>query len=59
MKKDHPKKILSQLTNLKKSPIKKNFMVIKNSDNYYINAVCNNLKPFEDLKKEIFESGCR
>ena len=55
MKKDHPKTILSQLTNLKKSPIKKNFMVIKNSDNYYINAVCNNLKPFEDLIKEIFE----
>ena len=27
-------------------------MVIKNSDNYYINAVCNNLKPFEDLKKK-------
>ena len=55
MKKDHPKTILSQLTNLKKSLIKKNFMVIKNSDNYYIKAVCNNLKPFEDLKKEIFE----
>lgn len=55
MKKDHPKIILSQLTNLKKSSIKKKIMVIKNSDDYYINAVCNNLKPFEDLKKEIFE----
>jgi MEDS: MEthanogen/methylotroph, DcmR Sensory domain len=52
---DHPKIILSQLTNLKKSLIEKNLMIIKNSDDYYISAVCDNLKPFEDLKRQIFE----
>ena len=30
-------------------------MIIENSDDYYINAACDNLKPFEDLKKIIFE----
>jgi hypothetical protein len=55
MKKDHLKKtILSQISNLKRVQ-EKNFMVIKNSDDYYISAACNNLKPFEDLKKQIFE----
>ena len=51
--KDHPKIILSQIPNLKKSQEKK-FIVIENSDDFYINAVCNNLKPFEDLKIQIF-----
>ena len=30
-------------------------MAIQNSDDYYINAACDNLKLFENLKKEIFE----
>jgi hypothetical protein len=30
-------------------------MEIKNGDDYYISAACDNLKPFEDLKKQIFE----
>ena len=51
---DHPKKILSQIPNLKKNQ-KKNFMIIENSDDYYINAACDDLKPFEDLKRLIFE----
>ena len=54
LEKDHPKIIISQIPNIKKSK-EKNFMVIKNSDDYYINAACDNLKPFETLKKEIFE----
>jgi hypothetical protein len=54
MKKDHLQIILSQLPNLKKKQ-EKNFMAIENSDDYYINAACDNLKPFEDLKKLIFE----
>ena len=54
LEKDHPKTILSQLTNLKRSPIKK-IIVIKNSDDYYISAARDNLKPFEDLKRQIFE----
>ena len=54
MKKDHLQIILSQLPNLKKNQ-EKNFMAIENSDDYYINAACDNLKPFEDLKKRIFE----
>ena len=54
MKKDHLQIILSQLPNLKKNQ-EKNFMAIENSDDYYINAACDNLKPFEDLKKLIFE----
>jgi hypothetical protein len=55
VKRDHPKTILSQIPNLKNSLIEKNFMVIKNSDDYYINAACDNLKPFEDLKRQILE----
>jgi hypothetical protein len=54
MKKDHPKTILSQIPHLNNSK-EKNFMVIKNSDDYYISAACENLKPFEDLKRQIFE----
>lgn len=54
MKKDHLQIILSQLPNLKKNQ-EKNFMAIENSDDYYINAAYDNLKPFEDLKKLIFE----
>jgi hypothetical protein len=54
IEKDRPKTILSQISNLTKSQ-EKNFMVIKNIDDYYINAVCDNLKPFEDLKRQIFE----
>ena len=54
LKKDHQKIILSQIPNLKKFQ-KENFMIIGNSDDYYINAACDNLKPFEDLKKIIFE----
>lgn len=54
MKKDHLKTILGQIPNIKKYPIN-NIMVIKNSEDYYINAACNNLKPFEDLKRQIFE----
>ena len=54
MEKDHPKTILSQIPHLNNSK-EKNFMIIKNSDDYYINAACENLKPFEDLKKQIFE----
>gem|GEM_PF-2026232 len=55
MKNDHPKTIISQLTNLKDYQKEKSFMIIKNSDDYYISAACENLKPFEDLKKQIFE----
>jgi hypothetical protein len=54
LEKDYPKTILSQIPNLKKNE-EKNFMIIKNSDDYYISAVCDNLKPFEDLKRQIFE----
>ena len=54
MKRDHPKTILSQIPHLNNSK-EKNFMVIKNSDDYYISAACENLKPFEDLKRQIFE----
>ena len=54
MEKDHPKTILSQIPHFNNSK-EKNFMIIKNSDDYYINAACENLKPFEDLKKQIFE----
>jgi len=54
LKKDHQKIILSQIPNLKKFQ-KENFMIIENSDDYYINAACDNLQPFEDLKKIIFE----
>jgi hypothetical protein len=54
LEKDHPKMILSQIPNLKNNQ-EKNFMIIENSDNFYINAACDNLKPFEDLKKLIFE----
>jgi hypothetical protein len=54
LEKDHPKTILSQIPNLKKNQ-EKNFMAIQNSDDYYINAACDNLKLFENLKKEIFE----
>jgi hypothetical protein len=54
MKKDHPKIILSQIPHLNNSK-EKNFMIIKSSDDYYINAACENLKPFEDLKNQIFE----
>ncbi|MDF2738325.1 MAG: hypothetical protein K0S93_2185 [Nitrososphaeraceae archaeon] len=53
MKNDHLKTILSQISHLNSK--EKNFMVIKNSDDYYINAACDNLKPFEDLKRQIFE----
>ncbi|MFB5600423.1 MAG: MEDS domain-containing protein [Nitrososphaeraceae archaeon] len=53
MEKNHRKIILSQIQNLKK--YQKNFISVKKSDDYYINAVCNNLKPFEDLKRQIFE----
>jgi MEDS: MEthanogen/methylotroph, DcmR Sensory domain len=54
LEKDYPKTILSEIPNLKKNE-EKNFMIIKNSDDYYISAVCDNLKPFEDLKRQIFE----
>ena len=54
LEKDHSIIILSQIPNLKKNQ-EKNFIALKNSDNYYINAACDNLKPFEDLKKLIFE----
>ena len=54
IEKDHPKTILSQIPNLKRSQ-EKNLMVIKNSDDYYISAACDNLKLFEDLKRQIFE----
>ena len=55
MEKDRQKKIiLSQIPNLRKLE-EKNFMVIKNSDDYYISATCDNLKIFEDLKRQIFE----
>ena len=53
MKKDHPKTIMSQISNLKVSPMDDNLMIILNTDDYYINAACENLKPFEDLKKQI------
>ncbi|HEX6294567.1 MAG TPA: MEDS domain-containing protein [Nitrososphaeraceae archaeon] len=55
MEKDYPKIILSQIPNLKNPLIEKKFMVIKNSDDYYISATCDNLKIFEDLKRQIFE----
>jgi hypothetical protein len=45
---------LIQIPNLKKF-YRKNFIIIKNTDDFYINATCDNLKPFEDLKKQIFE----
>ncbi|HEX6671940.1 MAG TPA: MEDS domain-containing protein [Nitrososphaeraceae archaeon] len=54
IEKKHSKMILTQIPNLKKL-YKKNFIIIKNSDDFYINATCDNLKPFEDLKKQIFE----
>lgn len=53
MEKDHPKTLLSQIPHFNSK--EKNFMIIKNSDDYYIDAACENLKPFEDLKKQISE----
>ncbi len=46
------KTILSLIPHLNNSK-EKNFMLIKNSDDYYINPACENLKPFEDLKRQI------
>jgi hypothetical protein len=57
LEKDHSKTMLSQVSNLKFQ--QENFMIIENSDDYYINAVCENLKLFEDLKKLIFEKAIR
>jgi thymidine kinase len=54
LKKGHSKIMLSQISNLKNFQ-KENFMIIENSDDYYIDAACDNLKPFEDLKRQIFE----
>ena len=56
IKKDHSENLISQISNLKDSPsIYDNLMIILNTDDYYINASCENLKPFEDLKKQIFD----
>lgn len=54
LKKGHSKIMLSQISNMKNFQ-KENFMIIENSDDYYIDAACDNLKPFEDLKRQIFE----
>jgi len=53
MKKEYEKNIISQISN-KDSSIYNNFMLVPDTDRYYINAVCENLTPFEDLKKLIF-----
>ena len=54
---DNIKMMYSQVSNLKFQ--QEDFMIIENSDDYYINAVCENLKRFEDLKKLIFEKAIR
>lgn len=46
IEKDYSKTVLSQIPHLNNSK-EKNFMLIKNSDDYYINPVCNNLKPLK------------
>ena len=55
LKNGHQKNIISQISHLKVPQIENNLIIILNTDNYYINAACDNLKPFEDLKKLIFE----
>jgi hypothetical protein len=57
LEKDHTKMMHSQVSNLKFQ--QEDFMIIENSDDYYINAVGENLKRFEDLKKLIFEKAIR
>ena len=55
MKKDHPKTILSQISNLTDYQKEKNFIVVGKIDRYYISVISGDLKPFEDLKRQIFE----
>ena len=54
MKKENEKNIISQISH-NDSSIYNNFMLVPDTDRYYINAVCENLAPFEDLKRLIFE----
>ena len=54
MKKENEKNIISQISH-NDSSIYNNFMLVPDTDKYYINAVCENLAPFEDLKRLIFE----
>ena len=48
----HQKTILSQIAKLINYN-EKNLMIIGNSDRYFVSAACDNLNPFEDLKKLI------
>lgn len=50
--KGHQKTLLSQIAKLINYE-EKSFMIIGNSDRYFVSAACDNLKPFEDLKKQI------
>jgi hypothetical protein len=52
IKKGHPEKVIRQISNLINYK-EKNLMIIANSDHYYVSAACDNLQPFEDLKKQI------
>ena len=56
IKKNHSEILLSQLSDLKDSQlIGDNLMIVPKTDDYYINAWCENLKPFDDLKKQILK----
>jgi hypothetical protein len=56
LQKSHSEILISQLSNLEDSPsINDNLIIVLNSDDFYINSSCENLKTFEDLKKQIFE----
>ena len=51
--KEHQKTLLSQIAKLINYEEKNLLMIIGNSDSYFVSAACDNLKPFEDLKKQI------
>jgi len=49
LEKSHSEILVSQLSNLEDSPsINDNLIIVLNSDDFYINSSCENLKTFED-----------
>ena len=53
--KNHSEILISQLSNLYGFQSKNDHLMILKTDDYYNNASCENLKPFDDLKKQILK----
>jgi hypothetical protein len=53
--KNHSEILISQLSNLYGFQTIDDHLMILKTDDYYINASCENLKPFDDLKKQILK----